>query len=268
MRTAIQAMKAISVLLLWFGGGYTLFFYVAHFGAIQSLILAGVALCAADGYRVATKAAERTQAAFEPFWIRIEPNWYNLCQDFKLYDVANWGELQQKCGAASPADYSVVRNGFSFTMLSPTLYYSNDHRSFFRDLDFRMPAEEFRPEGGDQMSGSFAPRFYVKRRLAGPTKSILVIDLGLVTAESLKRSRYPTDDADEMSVASLPEIVFFGYMHPDLYNYDMMRKIEEQSNALLADFGWERKKRDPEDRWMHCPIEITHKYVKVTYLGI
>jgi hypothetical protein len=268
MRTVIQALKNIAVLLLWFGGGYTLFFYVAHFSQVQSLILAGVALCAIDGYRVAMKVAEKTQPAFEPFWVRIQPNWYDLCQDFKLYDVANWKELQQKCGAANPAEYSVVRNGLNFTMLSPTLFYSNDHQTFFGELDFKMPAEEFKPEKSERMFGPFAPRFYVKRSLAGPKKNIPVIEFGLVTEESQKKSRYPADHEDEMPVASLPEIVFFAYMHPDSYNYDTMKKIEEQSNAQLAEFGWKQKERDPEDSWLNWPFEINHKYVQVTYRGI
>lgn len=266
--TIVQALKYIAVSLLWFGGGYGVFFYVAHFSEIQSVVLAAVAVCAIDGYRVAMKVAEKAQPSFEPFWVRIQPNWYALCQDFGLCDVGKWKDLQEKCTAGAAAEYSILRNGFNFTMLSPTLFFSNDHQTFFGQLDFKMPVEELTPEKSGGMFGPIAPRFYVKRTRAGAKKSIPSIEFGLITEESLKKSVHPRDDRDEMPVAWLPEIVFFGYTHPDFYNHGTIEKIEKQTKAQLTEFGWTQEERDPEDSWLNWPFKISHKYVQVRYRGI
>ena len=176
MRTLPQVIKGFAVLLFWYGGGYAAFFYVAHFTQVQSLILAAVALCAIDGYRVATKVAGKVQPAFEPIWVKIQPNWYLLCQDFALYDVTKWDGLQAKC-EDSPTEYSILRNGFNFTMLGPKLFFSNDLKSFFGELDFTMPLEELKPEKSERLLGPFTPRFYIKQTLAGSKKDIPVSSL-------------------------------------------------------------------------------------------
>jgi hypothetical protein len=267
MQTILQGLKRIALLLLWFGGGYAVFFYVAHFSEIQSVVLASVALCAINGSRVAMKTAEKAQPAFEPFHVNVQPIWYSLCQDFKLYDVEKWEGLLEKCSAAASKEYSVFHNGFNFTMLSPTLFFSNDYKSFFGELNFRLPVEELKPEASERMFGPFAPRLYIKRKLAGAKKNIRVIEFGLVTEESHKKSIDPRDDRDEIPVAQLPEIVFFGYTHPDSYNYNTMDKIEEQTNAQLTEFGWSQESRDLEDPLSRLG-QINHKYVQVTYRGI
>lgn len=267
MLTVLKALKNAAVGLLWVGITYALLFYVAHFSEVQSAALAIVGVCAIDGYRLAIKAAANDQPKFEPFWVRIEPNWYALCQDFGLFDVERWTELQSKCNAI-PSEYSILRNGFNFTMLSPTLFFSNDHNTFFSELDFKVPVEELKPEKSHRPFGPFAPRFYVKRMLAGHKKDVPAIEIGLVTEESLKKSHHPADDEAEMPVAWLPEIVFFGYLSSDAYNYDTRSKIEERTKAQLAEFGWTQKERDPEDSWLNWPFEIDHKYVRVTYRAV
>jgi hypothetical protein len=266
MGSTFQVLKRTGAELLLFGIGYALFFYLAHFTQIQSVVLAAVGFCAIGGYRLAFKLAAKQQPSFEPFSVSVQPNWYTLCQDFGLYDVEKWKELQEKCGVA-PAKYSIMRNGFNFTMLSPILFYSDDHKSFFGELNFKIPVEELRPEPDKVLLFAFAPQFYIKRTLTGQKKDILAIEFGLITAESLKKSFHPRDDQANIPIACLPEIVFFGYTHPDAYNWDTMKRIEEQTKIQLTDFGWTQKERDPEDplRW---PSEINHKYFRVTYTGI
>jgi len=267
MENALQILKGIALAVLRFGIGYAVFFYAAHFTEIQSVVLTAVALCAFDGYKQALKVAGK-QPAFEPFWVRVEPNWYAICHDFGLADDESWKELREKTKAA-PASYSILRNGFNFTMLSQSLFYSNDHHTFFGELDFRLPIDELKPEA-DTFGFSIGPRFYIKRSLAlaGAKTKVPVIELGLITRESLKKSQHPADHEGEIPIARLPEMVFYGYLHPDDYNFDTMKKIGERTKAQLAEFSWTEEERDAEYSWLNLPTEISHKYARVTYRGI
>jgi hypothetical protein len=258
MRTTLASLKSPAFALIRLGFTYAFFFYVAHFTEIQSLALAVVALCALDAYRLASKQPPK----FAPFWVRIEPNWRPICHDFNLAAGDKWTELQERCKTTEEG-YSILHNGVNFTMLSDTLFYSNDHKTFFGELDFNIGLEQLRPEPGNTFS--FAPQFYIKRTLAGEKKKVAVIEFGLVTEESLKKSVHPRDDRANIPIAWLPEIIFFGYAHPD--NWDKMKEIEAQTKQL-ADFGWKEKERDPEDSWLRWPYEVDHKYIRLTYRGI
>jgi hypothetical protein len=262
MRPVLLYLKSIAIFLLWFGGCYAVMFYVAHFTEIQSLVLAAVALFAVDGYRIAMKVAGKVQPEFEPFWISIEPNWYDICNDYGLAAGEKWKELQEKCKGAS--GFSVLRNGLNFTMLTNKLFFSNDHKYFFGELDLKIRIEELRP---DANMFSFAPQFYVKRTIAGEKKKVPAIEFGLVTQESLKKSFHPADDNANIPLAWLPEIVFFGFQDYDDW-LNNMDKVAELQKAQLKEFGWTEKERDPEDSWLHWPLEINHKYFHVRYRGI
>ena len=153
-------------------------------------------------------------------------------------------------------------------MLNGKLFYSNDLKSFFGELDFSLPVEELKPERRDHLLGPFTPQFYIKRTLTGAKKDLPAIEFGLVTEESLKKSIHPRDHRDEIPIAWLPEILFFRYTHPGDDGYGKLKKIERQTVAQLTEFGWTQKERDPEDSWLNWPFEINHKYVQVKYRGI
>jgi hypothetical protein len=149
-------------------------------------------------------------------------------------------------------------------MLSPTLFYSNDQQYFFGELDFHIPVEELKPDP----DGYFAPQFCIKRSLTGEKKNVPVIELGLVTQDPLANIFQPLNDKLEMPLAKLPWIVFYGYFHPDEYDYDRLNKIGEQTKAQLAEFGWTEKEQDVEDSRFHFPYEVNHKYFAITYRGL
>jgi len=265
MGALVQTLKSTAVVLLCFGTAYAVFFYCAHFTEVQSVVLAVVGSCAIDAYRLALKIAEKQRPEFEPFWIKVRPNWHSICHDFGLAADEKWGEIRRKCSSA-PTTYSVFQNGFNFTMLSKTLSYSNDHQYFFGELDFHVPVEELRHDP-DEFS---APQFYIKRTLAGAKNKIPVIEIGFIPGakDPLSKAFHPTGAGADSPVARLPEIVFYGYFHADSYDIDKMKKIEKQTKALLAEFGWTEKERDPEDSWLRWPFEINHKYFEVTYRGL
>ncbi len=266
MKNLISLLKEIATLVFWFAIFYSILFYVAHFTDIQSFILTFVGLAAFFGYKSAFTVASMQKPNFEPFWVSIRPNWYSICEDFGLASVEKWTEIERKC-EATPAEYSVVRNGLNFTMLSQTLFFSNDHQSFFGELDFMIAIEELRPDK-DQFS-TFAPCLYLKQTVVGEREKSLVLEFGLVTQKSLHESIGIRDDRSHIPIARLPEIVFFGYMHPDTYgNWSKMKKIDEQTKKELARFGWTQDERDPEDSWLNRPLEITHKHFRVIYRGL
>jgi hypothetical protein len=268
MTAAFEVIKSLPLAALRFGIAYALFFYLAHFTVPQSIVLAIVGLIAFDAYRLSLKVPEKQPPQFEPFWISIEPNWYALSKDFGLTDVEKWQELQKTCDGAS-SKYSVLRDGIAFTVLSPNLFYSNNHQCFFGELDIREEVTEMTPPVPERyMLRPLAPRFYAKRSLGGPKENIPVFEFGLVTQESLKRRKRPGDHEEDMVVARLPEIVFYHYYNSDDYDIERARRIEAKAKADLTEFGWKEKERDPEDSWRHWPYEIDHQYLRVVYRGI
>src|SRR5260370_41134253 len=104
MRTVLQGLKTLAVALFWFGAAYAIFFYVAHFNEIQSVVLAIVGWCAIGSYRLAIMVAGKQQPQFEPYWVSIEPNWYSICNDFGLAAGEEWTELQERCKNAPTND--------------------------------------------------------------------------------------------------------------------------------------------------------------------
>jgi hypothetical protein len=265
MATLFGIVKSVVLALIRFGIAYVVCFYMAHFTESQSVVVSIVGLCAFDGYRVAYGIAAKQKLQFEPFWVRIQPDWYSICRDFGLAAGERWKELQETSKAA-PAGYSVLRDGFNFTMLSPTLFYSNDHFTFFGDLDFKIPIEELRTE--QDRPFSFAPQFYVKRTLAGEKRNLPVIEFGIITQDSLKKSFHPADDNANVPVARLPEVVLYHRFGNRGFAYDRGERSEKERELRLAEYGWTRKERDPENLWLHWPFEINNKYLRVTYRGI
>ena len=266
MKAAFQILKTVAFALLRFGIAYGLLLFVANFTVVQSVVLALVALCAIDAYRLAVRVAEKQTPKFEPFWVWIEPNWELFSKDFGLADVEKWDELLKRCGSSASSGYSVFHSGVTFTMLSPTLFYSNDYQTFFGELDIARPVEELKSEPDDR-GRQFAPEFCIKRSVAvGKKRNLPVIEFSLFSEES-RRKRKSLYEADaNIVVAQLPEIVFHYYFDGEYnseYDVERIEAIEKESKLRLAEFGWTEK-----EHRLHRPFEINHKYLRVTCEGI
>lgn len=253
------------------GIAYAAFFYVAHFTMMQSVLLALLAVVAWDGHQLSAKVAGKQPPAFEPFWIKIEPNWYAVCRDFSLTDVSKWAEFQKECHSDQKG-YSLLRNGLRFTILSPTLFYSNDHHHFFNELDIRIEVKELKPEKDNTGFLPFAPRFYIKRSSANPMsdqkRTVPVFEFGLVTQDSLKLSNHPRDNRDLVPLAHLPEGVFYDYYNERDYFSDVAEQYRKETKLDLAALGWTEQERNSDDAWLHWPYQLDHKYVRITHHGI
>jgi hypothetical protein len=261
-------LKSLVLLAFRFGIAYALFFYVGHFTEPQSILLAIATLIAVNASWMQAKSALNQPPEFEPFWVRIEPNWYMLSQDFGLTDVKRWEEFL-KTRRPDSQGYSVLQNGITFTMLSQSLFYSDDRHHFFGDLDLQEEIKEMTPEpAAKPYLRAIPPCFYVKRSVTGEKKKIPVFEFGLRTQESMMKSRHPADREADIVVAHLPEIVFYHYFNADADYFGVAKKVEEQTNADLTAFGWTQKEEDPEDSWLHRPYDLNHKYLSVHYKGI
>jgi hypothetical protein len=268
MATFYMFLKASIWTLFRYGIAYAACFYWGNFTQAQSIILALMGVCAWDGNKIAFKLQSKKYREFVPFWISIKPNWYSICNDFGLAAGEKWTDLQEKCKAA-PTEYSILRNGLNFTMVGRSLFYSNDHNSFFGELDFQIPLEELNQDPNKYHL--FTPQFYVKRKVVVAKKKVVVIEFGLVTPESVKKSVHPRDDRRNIPLASLPEIMLYPFTNPDEYNYEslnIMKLIDKDTDAQLKQFDWSKGERDPEDSWLDRPFEINHKYIQVRYRGL
>lgn len=77
----------------------------------------------------------KTVREFKPFWVRIQPFWLPLLFDHGVTDRAEWDQLP-----------SADNTSIGFTVLSPTLFYSDDSHRFFSNLDLSVAFEPLRPK--------------------------------------------------------------------------------------------------------------------------
>ena len=266
MQDHTHAIKHLFVFLFRFSVSFAVCAFIADFTILQSAVLAGIAVIAYGSYRMSTAVAEHVSPQFDPFWVEIMPKWAVICKEYDIYDVTKWDDLMNYCGV-NPKRYTIVRNGFNFTMLNRNLFFSNDRQYFFGDLDFRIPIEELLVgEKEDILRGIFAPRLYIKRKMMGTDRNLPVIEFGLVTSESIKKCVHFGDNRDEIPIARLPELLFFNYMNPLPLSRADSDKILEETNALLKEFEWTERERDnPDDFYLEEPFEVNHKMFRVTY---
>ena len=168
-------------------------------------------------------------------------------------------------------------------MLNPTLFYFDDHKTFFGRIDWKIPLPDFAAElqmSSDRAlygptdqpirkspdvdhrstqsdSGLFSPfsspHFYIKQSVAGDRKRVPVIEFGI--GGLLKKMLLEGGGADVL-VARLPEVVLDN-LSSSQSDYDRMQKINKKSKERLAEFGW-----------THTEREIEHKYLRITYRGL
>jgi len=255
-----EALKELALIAL----AYYVFWRYVRFTEIQAAILAVI-----TGTLIfLVAAARKAPTPFEPFYIRIAPDWYRILRDQGLADDERLKSLNSTGNDNTKHAYSVLRDGITVTVLGPELYYSHNHMSFFSKLDLSEPIPELQTAEERQGGLSFAPRLYVKLILEKRPKNSLIrcIQIGLVTAESLKKSFHIGDDRANIPLATLPHAIFNGYNN-GCFALDGKLK-EAEIERLLKEYGWEHGRRDDDDDALNWPYEINHKYVRVSYYGV
>ena len=238
-----------------------------------ALLVGGVAL-------VVSLLYERTQQPqFERFWIRIEPNWTPLLQDFGLLGEDGWdaqrsvlledhGLVDDDCWERQLSDpqpgWHLLRDGIRFIALAPDLYYSNDHKSFFSKIDIEAEIEELRPaEKPPWPFDDFAPKFYLKERF-DMVERREYWEFGLITLESIQRGHEFDRETKLIPAARLPKDFFRAKRGPD-YQSDLSRRKMADIEKARSKSGWERPKREWEDGFFEFPFEIQHRYVTLRF---
>lgn len=193
-------------------------------------------------------------AGFQPFYVQVMPNWYELLSEYKLIDKESWAALEKKIEGNDNAKYNVLNSGIMFTVLKSDSEYEliyNNHKKYFRsEVEFREKLEEIQVPTDN--GGFYIPYFSVKWGIEG-------YELSITTPESRKKSYMPGDDGDLVKITTIPYSVFhmpskrFGVTTPDEYK----KQIERN--------GWIAEERDGEQRIMGWPNTLNHKYFSVDY---
>lgn len=227
---------------------YYAFWHYLEFTQKQAAVLAVMVLL------LLSLALRAEKPGFEPFFIRIEPRWVHILRDLALVREDEWPGLRAALDESEKAAYNLFRDGIAVTVLGPNLYFSNNHKIFFTQLDLAEPMRELLPLEERQRVLSTPPMLRVKRALEKRPKSAFI---------NCIRFDFVTADSHEKRLATLPHSVF-GFQKGYLALDDALK--DSETEQLLKEYGWEREKRgDDELAWEN---EISHRYFKVSYRGV
>lgn len=242
-------MKTVKEIARWslvVGFYYLLLTYVGEMPQRQSWILALLL-----GF-LSREVFLRTPAMrFTPYWVSVEPNWYQILADFKLIgSPEEWDSIQQRLEEEFPRrEYHVLQRGLHFTVVQQsedgarTLVYRDDHKCFASKIDLweelaprKLPASkplEPAPLEGVRFFMKFG---YKDSRLTNPIEGIAGYDLGIRVAakwwEGVK--------------ASCPKPIHEGH---DLYDFDYVELTLARISRREFDLYWEPVDwEDPEKR--------------------
>lgn len=256
LNKVVAWLKLVVKMLVGAGIIFLVFRYAGGFSEQQSVFLA---LAFWVIYSVVTES--RREDEFEPYFVSIEPKWYELLRDYKLVKDEDWKAFSDKMNALSESEYHVLRQGFRFTVLKPlpsnSLIYRDDRKHFHGNLDFRERIEEIElllPE----TKVPFSPSIFVKWGSEG-------YDIGITTPESFKKSYHPLDNLELVTVATLPYEIFRSYMTRSI-DYGLLRINEKAQKTAVKKHGWKTEQHDADlsDR----PETFEHKYFWVFVNGI
>lgn len=124
---------------------YLLLAYVAGFSVRQSIVLALLMAWLVGAIaEIAEIARPARRKRFSPYYVRVDPNWYDLLLDFKLISKPEeWHTLRESFETLPSTEYRVLRSGFCFTIVNQsedferTLIYANHHQVFVSEVDFQ-----------------------------------------------------------------------------------------------------------------------------------
>jgi len=194
---------------------------------------------------------------FSPFWIQIQPNWYQLLKDYRLIDDDSWkriGEKVEKRYKERPG-YNVLEDGITFTVLksegNSDLVYNNNHATFHSDVDFRERISDIEMESKRKLL-PFSPAFSVKWGIDG-------YKLSITTPESFEKVFMVGDDNDLIEITTIP----YGLFHMSKYRFGVLK--QKELDKFIQKYGWTMKEQHSEESLAGWPRELEHKYFRVYY---
>jgi hypothetical protein len=289
----MRIIKALGKTLLFVAALYVFFRYAGDFSASQSAVLTAVAWL---GYGLYEKLnlPSKAEDVFTPFCVSFYPKWYPLLLDFKLLSgKEDWKLLCDAENKIPETEFSVFRQGFSFTVIRPPssegllpgLTFWNNHKTFLNDLELEAAIierdEEDQPIGSekkhrffDHPSWASLPRIVFKWGAGG-------YEIGLEVQIDWWKKRCQSGELNELAnlkqhtdhlcgttrivIATLPYSEFAVYYRS--IEYAEQQKLQEESDKQLLANGWQRKAaRDSEisDPWS----SVEHKYFSVSHRSL
>ncbi|MCC6859334.1 MAG: hypothetical protein IT158_12270 [Bryobacterales bacterium] len=245
-------------LITIYGGCYVVLMYFGGFSWVHNAVLA----------LVLTDVLDRSFAElfrptpFRPFSLTITPQWHDILFCQGLVDEQQWkalGERHKEMHSSESPNYCLLRDGITITVLGQGLYYFNDMHGFQTSLNSHWPIEELR---SDDVLG-YTPSLYIKERLmtfpgAGRKPQILaVVELGLVTPDSLKNSTAEWDDRCDIPLGHLPTLA----LRAETQFESAMDIGAAGLRSLYERTGWK------EEEAVFGSVR-SHKYFRIRYRSI
>ena len=279
-------IKSAALYLFAAGFFYLILVYIADFSTRQSIILA---LLWASLARAIELLARRPARRFSPYYVRVDPNWYDLLIEFKLIDKPDaWHAIQKSLKDLPSSEYRVIRSGICFTVVHQsedferTLIYLDNHQTFVSEVDLQEDVEPLRIESTDRFGEPNKCDVHLFVRLGGDGYNLGVRAPGWwwkeVKASCPKPIKevadHPTGQVD-LILAVISYREFDLYWEPVVWSstfYDKTAKqIRSQRDEQRNKFGWKAIEHDSDlgaELGIDWPESIEHKYFNVEHRAI
>jgi hypothetical protein len=195
---------------------------------------------------------------FEPYWVWIKPNWYQLLLDYGLIsNLEEWQRITAELQHIPTSDYNVIRDGIRFTVLKPDLIYRNDDREFASDVKFTEPLREISliSSGGWQYHPSVSIGFAIQY------VQDCAYEIRVTAPDSVKH--VGQDENGRVVVALLPWVEFGFYREE--FNLRRWDKLRAKRDKQMQEHGWTRDESEP---YHGAPHSVKHKYFTVLHKRI
>lgn len=273
-------MKSILNRVILFAVVYCLTFYVAHFSAIQSIVLSVLLALIVPA---ASEAIEERK--FTPFGLRIEPNYAAILVDVGLLEsesawwtlLNSWEEQmrsESEQDAEDEASRAALRAGFGCYVLSfdresgtyavawpkANRYTSQIEHSVQIDCITKgafgsHPSLEIKPwRGGVLISLNISETWFADGWWEG-----IQSKLPLKGQKAWNTRNFLTGTCDVPLAVIPPEEFLLHY-----FNAGSLKARK----AALAKNGWTEEESNWELQALGSPVELSHKYVKIAHREI
>ncbi len=265
---------------------YLILAYIADFSVAQSIVLALLLASLARGIE---HAAPKPALKFSPYYVRVDPNWYQLLLDFKLISQPEeWHAIQSAVAELPISEYSVLRNGLCFTIIRQTedferiLIYRDNRQVFVSEVDFQEDMNSVKIKREHSIPGlrEYNVRFMMKFGGDGYNLGIIVPDwwwdeVKAMCPTPLKQDQdYPTGQV-ELILARISYREFDLYWEPVEWSSTFYEKtskqIRERRDEHRKKLGWKTVDHDSDlgaELGIDWPESIEHKYFNVEHRAI
>jgi hypothetical protein len=286
----VRGIKAVVAYLFAAGFFFLILVYFADFPMRQGFILV---LMWASLTRAVELLARRPAGRFSPYYVRVDPNWYDLLMDFKLTSKPeDWQAIRKSFEESPSTEYRVLRNGICFTVVHQsedferTLIYLDNHQTFVSEVDLQEELEPIRIEPEDKLEREFGRlnksdvRLFVRFGGDGYNLGIRVPRRWWDKMKTScpkpmeEHADHPTGQVD-LVLATISYREFDLYWEPVQWSstfYDKTAKqLRSRRDEQRTRFDWKTIEHDSDlgsELGIDWPESIEHKYFTVEHRAI